>query len=108
MLKDVSWRLYTQLLSEAGESPGTRITYHGGRLQITVVSAGRDNPNRTISEIVSFACLETGTDYCPLGSTTFKREDLLKGFEPDATSPMPNWFADSRRSTLQSIPLRNS
>lgn len=84
ILNDVSWRLYTHLLSEVGESPGTRITYDGGRLQIMVVSAGHDNPNRTIAEIVSFACLETGIDYCPLGSTTFKREDLLKGFAPDS------------------------
>lgn len=85
ILHGVTWGLYERLLSEVGESPAMRVTFDNGLLQIMVVSAGRDNPNRTLGEIVVAICEETDADYCPAGSTTFKRPDLLKGFEPDSS-----------------------
>lgn len=84
ILRDVDWDLYQHLLAGIGESPGTRVTYDNGLLQIRVVSAGHDNPNRALALAVDVICMETGTDVCALGSTTFQRPDLLKGFEPDS------------------------
>ena len=84
ILRDISWDFYQRLLRERGDSPGSRVTYDGGLLQITVVSVAHDNPNRTLASIVELAAEETGTDSCHLGSTTFQRPDLLKGFELDS------------------------
>jgi Uma2 family endonuclease len=84
LLRDISWDFYARLLQEVGDSPGTRITYDNGLLQIAVVSAAHDNPNRTLASIAEMVAEETGADLCHLGSTTFTRPDLLKGFEPDS------------------------
>jgi len=84
VLHDLSWDLYDRLLGELGDSPSTRLTYDNGLLQIMVISAAHDAPNRTLASIVSIVAEETGTDLCNLGSTTMQRPDLLKGFEPDS------------------------
>lgn len=84
VLHDMSWEFYGRLLEELGDSPGTRVTYDNGLLQIMVISAAHDNPNRTLAYIVQIVAEETGVDFCHLGSTTFQRPDLLKGFEPDS------------------------
>ncbi len=84
VLRGISWDFYERLLSELGDSPGTRVTYDNGLLQIMVISAAHDNPNRTLASIVEVVAEETGADVCHLGSTTFQRPDLLKGFEPDS------------------------
>jgi Uma2 family endonuclease len=84
LLRDISWDFYERLLIELGDSPGTRVTYDNGLLQIMVVSAGHDKANRTLATIVEAVAEETGVDACHLGSTTFQRPDLLKGFESDS------------------------
>lgn len=84
LLRDISWDFYARLLGELGDAPGTRVTYDSGLLQIMVVSAAHDNPNRTLASLVEIVAEETGADCCHLGSTTFTRPDLLKGFEPDS------------------------
>lgn len=84
VLRDISWDFYERLLGELGDSPGTRVTYDNGLLQIMVISAAHDNPNRTLASIVEVVAAEAGVDACHLGSTTFQRPDLLKGFEPDS------------------------
>jgi Uma2 family endonuclease len=84
VLQGISWNFYERLLTELGDAPGTRVTYDRGLLQIMVISAAHDLPNRTLASIVEIVAEESGTDLCPLGSTTFQRPDLLKGFEPDS------------------------
>src|SRR5260221_14389535 len=49
-----------------------------------VVSIGHENPNRTLAYLVAIVAEETDRDLFQAGSTTFKRKDLAKGFEPDS------------------------
>lgn len=84
LLHDITWETYERLLAESVENCGTRFTYDEGNLQIMVVSAGHERPNRTLSALVEIVAEETGRDFSRFGSTTFKRKDLLKGFEPDS------------------------
>lgn len=79
-----SWETYERLLAEAGESCGTRFAYDDGELEIITVSIGHEAPNRALAAIVEITAEETDRDVHPAGSTTFKREDLAKGFEPDS------------------------
>jgi Uma2 family endonuclease len=48
-----------------------------------VVSGRHERPNRLISLLVEIVAEEIELDLVNLGSTTFRREDLQRGFEPD-------------------------
>jgi Uma2 family endonuclease len=84
ILKGVSWETYERLLAEHEESSGTHFTYDQGMLEIMVLSARHEEPNRTLALLVEVIAEEMGIDLRRLGSITCKREDLLKGFEPDS------------------------
>src|SRR5204862_3490478 len=54
-------------------------------LEIMVVYVGHEDPNRTLAAIVEIVVKETRRQFRRTGSTTFKREELGKGFEPDSS-----------------------
>jgi Uma2 family endonuclease len=84
ILKGVSWETYERLLAEHEGESGTRFTYDGGILEILVPSARHEKPNRTLASLVEVLAEEMAFNIESLGSTTLKRPDLLKGFEPDS------------------------
>ena len=48
-----------------------------------VLSTKHEEPNRTLALLVEMIALEMNINVRNLGSTTFTREDLDRGFEPD-------------------------
>lgn len=84
ILHNVSWETYEQLLSNYAESSNPRFAYDRGVLEIMILSAKHEEPNRALSLLVEVVAEEFGINVRNLGSTTFKREDLEKGFEPDS------------------------
>jgi Uma2 family endonuclease len=82
ILSGVSWETYQRLLDEHQEASGTHFIYDEGTLEIMVPSARHEEPNRTLGLLVELIAGELGIDFRQLGSTTFQREDLRKGFEP--------------------------
>src|SRR5438128_611736 len=84
ILRGVSWTTYQQLLAEHEESSGTHFTYDRGLLEIMVLSAKHEAIKHTLEIQVEVLAEETGIDVYGLGSTTFQRADLERGFEPDA------------------------
>jgi len=84
ILKGVSWDTYERLLAEHEGESGTRFTYDSGILEILVPSARHEKPNRILASLVEVLAEEMGLNIESLGSTTLKRPDLLKGFEPDS------------------------
>ena len=85
LLHNISWETYERLLAESVDNCGTRFTYDEGNLEIMVVSIGHETPNRILALIAEMTAEETGRDFHLAGSTTFKRKDLAKGFEPDSS-----------------------
>ncbi|HMV46469.1 MAG TPA: Uma2 family endonuclease [Blastocatellia bacterium] len=85
ILNNVSWETYERLLEEQGEHTGTRFTYDEGTLQIMIVSFEHESSNRTLSSIVEALAEGMEVDFEPAGSTTFKRKDIKRGFEPDSS-----------------------
>jgi Uma2 family endonuclease len=83
-LYGVSWETYERLLTEHQESSGTHFTYDQGRLEIMLLSVKHEKPNRALALLVEVIAEEMGIDVENLGSTTFKRKDLERGFEPDS------------------------
>ena len=84
ILHSVSWETYERLLNEHQESPGTHFIYDEGALEIMVLSRRHEKPNRDLAMLVQLVAMELGIDFDQLGSTTFKRKHLRKGFEPDS------------------------
>jgi len=84
ILKGVSWETYERLLAGHEEESSTRFTYDGGILQILVPSARHKKPHRILASLVEVLAEEMALNIESLGSTTLKRPDLLKGFEPDS------------------------
>lgn len=84
ILSGISWETYERLLAEHQESSGTHFTYDQGRLEIMVLSARHEKPNRALALLVEVFAEEMDIDVENLGSTTFKREELGRGFEPDS------------------------
>ena len=80
----VSWEDYERLLDEHEGSAGPRFTYDNGWLEIMTLSAEHEEPNRTLALLVDLVAAELAINVRRLGSNTFQREDLLKGFEPDS------------------------
>jgi Uma2 family endonuclease len=84
ILNNVSWETYHRLLAERGENPQPRYSYDRGRLEIMVTSYGHESLKHDIAALVEVIAEVFELDLVGAGSTTFNREDLAQGFEPDA------------------------
>ena len=80
ILHGVSWETYEQLLADFQDSHAAHFAYDQGVLEIMVLSAEHERPNRSIALLVEEVALEMGIDVDNVGSHTFKREDLARGF----------------------------
>lgn len=83
VLHNISWETYEHLLADHRDRSSPRFAYDQGVLEIMVVSGRHERPNRLISLLVELVAEEMELDLVNLGSTTFRREDLQRGFEPD-------------------------
>lgn len=90
ILENVSWETYERLLAEHNESAGPRFTYDNGYLELMILSVEHEEPNRTLALIVDIVAAELRVNVRRIGSNTCKREDLLKGFEPDSAFYVQN------------------
>ena len=84
ILHNISWSLYEQLLAAHADNSSPRFAYDRGELEITVPSYEHEELNRLLDNCIALIALEWNIEYCNAGSTTFKREDLERGFEPDS------------------------
>ena len=84
VLEGISWETYERLLSEHQESAGTRFTFDQGRLEIMVLSAKHERYKDLLVLLINVLAEELDIDLSSFGSTTFRRHDLERGFEPDA------------------------
>ncbi len=84
LLENVAWATYESLLSGRGENRVPRFTYDQGMLEIMSPSSEHESVGYYIGLLVALFAEETGTDVYGVGSTTFRRTDVQRGFEPDA------------------------
>jgi len=83
LLTNVSWETYERLLGDYLDRSVPHFTYDRGLLEIMSPLPEHEQINRAISRFVDVFAEEINLDVANLGSTTFKREDLERGFEPD-------------------------
>ena len=84
LLHNISWSTYESLLRDHPDAASPRFTYDRGDLLIMVTSPEHERINRTINLLVELLAEEFELESCALGSTTYKRKDLKRGFEPDS------------------------
>ena len=84
LLRNISWETYERLLDERGDSRVPRLAYDRGELEIMSPSPEHEKFNRRIAQLVLAVTEELSIEAEDLGSTTFRREDLGRGFEPDS------------------------
>ena len=84
VLRKVSWETYEGLLAGQEDSSAPRFTYDRGTLEIMSPLPEHEEVNRALASLVENVAVEWRMSFRNLGSTTFKREDLGRGFEPDS------------------------
>jgi Uma2 family endonuclease len=84
VLRNASWQTYENLLSDCVNASAPRFTFDQGLLEIMSPSSEHEEYNRTLALLVEVLAEELRMDIRNLGSTTFKREDLQRGFEADS------------------------
>lgn len=82
VLDNVSWDLYEHLLAEIGERP-IHLTFDQGQLEIMTLSPLHERVKTMIGRLLEAYAETMDIEMEGLGSTTYRREDLQKGLEPD-------------------------
>src|SRR5262249_51158211 len=80
ILDGVCWHTYECLLADFADSHAVRVAYDRGVLEIMAPSYAHEELNHLIARVVEIIALEMDMDFINAGSTTFKREDLERGF----------------------------
>ena len=83
VLEDVSWETYEHLLSDHLDKSVPRFTFDQGRLEIMSPSSEHEEYKQALTMLVEMLADGLGIDIRNLGSTTFKRSELERGFEAD-------------------------
>lgn len=84
VLYNVGWDTYERLLRDHANSSAPRFTYDRGTLEIMSPLPEHERFNRAFQLLLPVLAEELGVELYSLGSTTFNREDLQRGFEPDS------------------------
>src|SRR5438034_11138652 len=85
IIRDIRWETYESLLKDLENRSAPRLAYDRGVLEIMSPHFGHEEVNRALASIVEIVLEEMGVDFRNAGSTTFKREDQERGFEPDSS-----------------------
>jgi Uma2 family endonuclease len=84
VLRDVSWETYERLLAELADSSSPRLTFDHGDLEIMSPHAEHERYNVKLADFIGVLAEEMDIDVEALGATTFGRQELDRGFEPDS------------------------
>ncbi|MEP0854830.1 Uma2 family endonuclease [Trichocoleus sp. DQ-U1] len=82
-LEDITWQEFETILEELGEHRASRVAYENGILEIMTPLPEHESIKLFITDFIGILLEELDIDFYPLGSTTFKNPDMLKGIEPD-------------------------
>ena len=82
-LKTINWQQFENILVELGESRSSRISYYQQILEIMTPLPEHERIKVILSDLIKVLLDELNMNWESLGSTTFKREDMQAGVEPD-------------------------
>jgi Uma2 family endonuclease len=82
-LRDIDWLEFNAILAELGDKRPTRLAYYHQTLEIRMPSPEHEINKEIIGDLIKILLEELEIDRECFGSTTFKREDMSAGIEPD-------------------------
>lgn len=82
LLEGIRWETYEQMLADLQDRP-IRLTYDRGTLEIMSPSRRHEGLKVRLGRLIETMTLELGIPIECGGSTTWRRQDLAKGLEPD-------------------------
>lgn len=82
-LSEVNWQEFEAILEDLGEHNASKVVYDNGTLELMTPLPEHERNKEMISDLVKALLEELDIEFCPLGSTTFKNQDMGKGIEPD-------------------------
>jgi Uma2 family endonuclease len=91
VLHNVSWETYERILAEHTDCRSPRFTFDHGELEIVTLSAEHERPSERIADLAKVLADVMDLEVEALGSTTFKRQELKRGFEPDSCFYVENF-----------------
>lgn len=83
LVRDVSWQEFEAILEELGDHRAARIAYNKGILEIRMPLPEHEVDKELIGDMVKILLEELEVDCECFGSTTFKRQVMESGIEPD-------------------------
>ena len=91
MFRDVSWQEFESILAELGDHRAARLAYSKGTLEIRMPLPEHEVDKEIIGNMVKILLEELEVDRECFGSTTFKRQDMAQGVEPDQSFYIQNY-----------------
>ena len=82
-LQDVDWNEFEAILDEMGDKRACRVAYSDGIFEIRMPLPEHEVDKELVGDMVKILLEELDIDNECFGSTTFKRQDVAKGIEPD-------------------------
>jgi Uma2 family endonuclease len=82
LLQGTNWQTYEKVLEAIGDRP-IRVTYDRGNLELLSPSPIHEIYKRLFGRLLDVLAEELDVYFKACGSTTFRREDLDRGLEPD-------------------------
>ena len=83
LFHQVSWSEFEAILEELGEHRATRVAYLNSTLEMRMPLSEHEKPKIIIGDLLKILLDELEINWEPFGSTTFKRQDMMAGIEPD-------------------------
>jgi Uma2 family endonuclease len=84
VLENINWEELETILQDWGESRSSRIAYDNGKLEIMTPLPEHEVNKVYLSNFIEILLEELDLEFCPLGSTTFRNQAMLKGIESDS------------------------
>lgn len=83
VLHNISWNSYKQISDTLQDETPAHFTFDRGKLEIMVLSLKHENLKKILAMLFERLSETLDLEIFAGGSTTFQREDLERGFEPD-------------------------
>ncbi len=83
VLHNISWGSYKQITDTLQDETPAHFTFDRGKLEIMVLSLKHENLKKILAMLFERLSETLDIEIFAGGSTTFQREDLERGFEPD-------------------------
>jgi Uma2 family endonuclease len=83
LLEAISWHEFEAIVEELGEHRGSRLAYSKGTLEIVSPLPEHEKARVVMSDLLKILLDALDMPWESLGSTTFRREGMAAGIEPD-------------------------